>query len=397
MVRDDDDHIRPPDGGQQIRGGDHRFTGVGDERGDVGVVVFDERSPGLEQTDDIQGGGFAQIIDIGLVGSTQDEAAGAIEQLPAGIERLENAGDDIAGHVGVDVGGELDEMGGVLVGFHLPGKVERVDGDAVPAQAGTGGELHEAEGLAGGGIDHLPDIHAHAVAHNGKLVDHGDVDHAEGVLKQLGHLGCLGGGDGVDVLKGSAVPGGGDLGAGGGDASHDLGGVAGGVIGATGVDALGGEGEEPILADLETVGFAQPGKEDLAGGAGVGGGFEDDDHAGMHILCQFIGGGENEGHVRVAGLAERGGDADGDGIHFLQDGEICAGSELTGLHQGQQPLGGDIGDVAFPCLQGSHLARVGVDAGDLETGFGEYDRQGQTDIAHAKDGNACLPGGEFLL
>ena len=55
--------------------------------------------------------------------------------------------------------------------------------------------------MAVGQVDELPDIHPDPLADEGQLVGEGDVEVAEGVLRQLGHLG--GGGVGQDQLAGA--------------------------------------------------------------------------------------------------------------------------------------------------------------------------------------------------
>jgi hypothetical protein len=54
------------------------------------------------------------------------------------VQGVLNLADRVARHGGVDLGRQLDEAGRVINGFQLPRKVERVDRDAVPAQAGPG-------------------------------------------------------------------------------------------------------------------------------------------------------------------------------------------------------------------------------------------------------------------
>ena len=87
----------------------------------------------------------------------------------------------------------------------LPGEVERVDRDAVAAEAGARLEAHEAERLRRGRVDDLPDVDAHPVAELRELVDERDVDRAEDVLEQLRQLGRLGRRDGVDGVDDAAV------------------------------------------------------------------------------------------------------------------------------------------------------------------------------------------------
>ena len=99
---------------------------------------------------------------------------------------------DVIGHSVVDFAGQFDESGGHADFAGLPRQVKRVDGNAVPAQAGAGVERLEAEGLGAGGGDHLPDVDAHGGEHDFHFVDQGDVDGPVNVLQQLGGLGDLG-------------------------------------------------------------------------------------------------------------------------------------------------------------------------------------------------------------
>ena len=70
-----------------------------------------------------------------------------------------------------------------------------------PPTPGPGRELHEAVGLGGRRLDHLPHVDAQLVAHDRHLVDQGDIDRPEGVLQQLDHLGRLGGRDRHDGAR----------------------------------------------------------------------------------------------------------------------------------------------------------------------------------------------------
>ena len=73
--------------------------------------------------------------------------------------------------------------------LRLPRQVERIDRDAVAAEARARVERHEAERLGRRGVDHFPDVDAEPVAHQRDLVHQADVHRAERVLEQLHHLG----------------------------------------------------------------------------------------------------------------------------------------------------------------------------------------------------------------
>ena len=115
----------------------------------------------------------------------------AFERLGVVVECVLNLIHHEVRHLPVDVTGELDKSRFDSSLFGLPRQIERIDGDAMPAQAGARIERHEAEWLGGRGVDHFPDVDAHAVAHQGDLIGEADVDHAECILEQLDHLGHL--------------------------------------------------------------------------------------------------------------------------------------------------------------------------------------------------------------
>ncbi len=95
-------------------------------------------------------------------------------------------------HAAVDVAGQLDEPRIEAALLRLPRQVERVDRNAVSAEAGARIERHESERLRPGRVHDLPDVDVHAVAHQRELVDEPDVHRAERVLQQLDHLGHAG-------------------------------------------------------------------------------------------------------------------------------------------------------------------------------------------------------------
>ena len=110
----------------------------------------------------------------------------------AAVERLADQGHDMSRHGEIDVGGRLDEPIDEVELASPPGQVVRVDRDAVSAHTRAGRELHEPERLGGSGPDHLPHVEVHPLAQQRQLVDERDIDVAEDVLEELGHLGGIG-------------------------------------------------------------------------------------------------------------------------------------------------------------------------------------------------------------
>src|SRR6185437_4409453 len=104
------------------------------------------------------------------------------------VERLSHALDDEVWHAGVDFARELDKARVKIELPRLPGKIERIDGDAVAAKARPGIKRMESERLAFGGLNDLEDVEAHPDAELLELIDQRNVHAAVDILKQLCHL-----------------------------------------------------------------------------------------------------------------------------------------------------------------------------------------------------------------
>src|SRR5581483_6551622 len=130
---------------------------------------------------------------------TVDVDARAVDRLADAVQRVADAIDDEVRHRRVDVAGELDETAFEPALARLPRQIERVDRNAVPAEAGAGIERHEAERLRLRGFDDLPDVDVHRVTHLRVLVHQPDIDGAECVFEKLHHLGDAGRTDRYDI------------------------------------------------------------------------------------------------------------------------------------------------------------------------------------------------------
>ena len=69
----------------------------------------------------------------------------ALEGLTTAVQSLQHTIEDVARHVCVGFGCQFDEPGAVAHLFHSLGEIQRIDRDAVVAQARVGGEFHKAE------------------------------------------------------------------------------------------------------------------------------------------------------------------------------------------------------------------------------------------------------------
>ena len=125
------------------------------------------------------GRAFARVVDVGL------EAHAEHGDLRAGLYVARDAVGRPGGLAVVDEAGLVDERGDV---FKLLVDEPRVDRDAVAADADAGG-MHVDARMAVGQLDELEHVDAEPVADLAELVGVGDVDVAEGVFRQLAHLG----------------------------------------------------------------------------------------------------------------------------------------------------------------------------------------------------------------
>jgi hypothetical protein len=263
MVGDKEDGVLGGEGlGVQGDGAKAAIVGVAAgeaDLGDVRVVVSDFGAEVVEKVHDFEGGAFAGVVNVLLVGDSEEEDFGTFDGFAASVEGEGELLDDVLGHLHVDLAGELDELGGATELLGLPGEVEGVDGDAVATPSRAGIEAHEAEGLGGGGVEDLPDVDAHSVEDDLELVDQGDVDGAEDVLQELGALCHFETADRDNVVHRRSVEGHGQPQGGIVIAAHDLRDVLRVVFGVTRVLALWGEGEEEVVAGLQRPGF-EPGE-----------------------------------------------------------------------------------------------------------------------------------------
>ena len=110
-------------------------------------MIADLGSFFLQKFDDGEGRRFAQIIDIFLVSHAQDEHASSVHRFLMLVQRSADGGKHVIRHVGIDLSRQFNEAGAEVPFLGLPGQIERIDGDAVSAQAGSGIEGMKAKRL----------------------------------------------------------------------------------------------------------------------------------------------------------------------------------------------------------------------------------------------------------
>ena len=78
------------------------------------------------------------------------------------VQRVGHLVDDVMRHRAVDVAGQLDEARLEADFLHLPREIERIDRNAVPAEARARIERHEPERLGRRGVHDFPHADARA-------------------------------------------------------------------------------------------------------------------------------------------------------------------------------------------------------------------------------------------
>ena len=363
--------------------------------GDMRIVVGDSGAEFLEAIHEREGWRFTHVVDVGLVGETEQQDAAAVDGLGARVECLHGALDDVFRHGSVDLPGELDEtcVHAEFAGF--PREIVRVDGDAVAAEAGARVEGGEAEGFGGGGADDLPEIDPHLVGGDLELVDESDVHRAVNVFQEFGQLCDLGGGDRDDFLEGCGVKRDAGLKAGRCVTTDDLGDVGCGEVRVARILAFRGIDDEDGFPDLEACGF-DTGHDLFLGGAGVGRALEAED-----LVCPEMrdDGFERVGHVgeiRLHMFVQGRRDAEDDGVTFPDAGEIGGGIELSGIPRGGDLFRRDMFDVAFAFLNGIGLGGVDIEAERLAAFRCIGEDKWQADVAEADDSHGAVKRGDFL-
>ena len=190
--------------------------------------------------------------------------------------------------------------------------------------------------------------------------------------------------EGVDGL---GVEFGDGLKAGGGVAADDLGDAGDDAVRVARVLALGAEGQVEVRAGPEAAALFEHGAELAVRGAGVGGGFEADEHP----LVQVRGDGAarvgDVGDVRLAVLVQRRGHADDDGLDAGADREVVRRAEVPAPDLLGDALGGDVLDVALAGVHGLHLAAIHVDARNIHPRAGELQAERQPHVTQSNDGD----------
>ena len=364
----------------------------------VRIVVADLRPLLAEQLNQADGGALAQVVDVLLVGQPEDQHLRSLERLALLVQGVHGPLHHVVRHLPVDLAGQLDEAGIELELARLPGQVEGIDGNAVPAQPRPRVEGHEAERLGLGGVDHFPQIDVHPLAEQLHLVDQRDVHAAEDVLQQLGQLRFAGPLHRHHLGDGAGVERAGHLGALARESAYHLGNRRGVEARVSRVLALRREGEEEVHARAQPGELFQDGLHHFLGGAGIGGALEHHQLAGAHVGPDRARGVLDVRHVRLAVRVQRRGHAHDQrvGLGGLAEVQRRAQRLLLLPHGAGDALAGDVLDVALAPADGLDLPLIDVEADHRKALLAEGQGQRQAHVTQAADADHRLAGGDLV-
>ena len=160
-------------------------------------------------------------------------------------------------------------------------------------------------------------------------------------------------------------------------------------FGLPGILPLGREGQEEVCAAFQASGLEDR-LEHLVRGAGIRGGFEDDQLSRAQSPRDHPGRGLHIGEIGLAMLRQGRRHADQDGIGLIQTVEIGGRLEASLFQDLRHLLGRDVLDVALAPVEMRDVGCIDVETQHLEPRLGGCQRQRQAHVTEADDTNGCL-------
>lgn len=117
----------------------------------------------------------------------------------------------------------------------------------------------------------------------------------------------------------------------------------------------------------------------------------------MDVLRNGFSRGDDEAHVGIFGFAEGRGDANVNGVESADHGKIAGCAQFSGFDKWAEHAVRDVFDVRVASVEVVNFGLLNVDADDIESGFGKFDSQRQTNVAQAQDTHAGFFGFYFVL
>ena len=331
---------------------------------------------------------FALVGHVLLVGHADQQDVRAVQAL-AGlpVDGLAQPVDDIIRHGPVDLARKLDETGRLADAAGLPGEIERVDRDAVPAEARAGIEGHVAERLGRGRLDDFPDIDIHGAVDHLQLVHQGDIHRPEHVLGDLHGLRRRRRRDRHDLFQYRVVERDGELSGRLVNTADHLRNPTDGIMRIAGIFPFRREGKEQVRADRAACLF-QDRPQHLVCGAGIGRRFQHHQRARIQYRSQRGGRVADIAQIRVALRCQRCWHADQHRVRCAEIRDPVRRQEIPRRDLCAKPVHRNVRQIGALRRQRLDLRGVDIVAGHPEPGAQAGECQGQADIAEPDHANA---------
>lgn len=361
------------------------------------IVVVHRSAAFFEEVEERVGWRLPVIVHIGLVGQAEEEDAAAVYGLLHAVEGEHRLFHHVLRHGGVHLAGEFDEARVYAKLAGLPREVERVDRNAVSAEAGSGGELHEAKRLRGCRVEHLVYVDAHRVVHHLEFVHQRDVNRAEDILRELHRLRRLAVRDRHRLHDRHVVH---RLREGEGlrpVSAHHLRDERRVEVRVARVFAFGTVRHEEVRARLQAAEFLEDRDHHLLRSARVGGRLQDHEVPLTEVAAHRAGSLHHVGHVRLAVFIERRRHTEQQRIRLREAREVSRRRAALTLRQRLHHLRTEVLDVRDALREAVHLPRIDIKPHHREARLVERPHQRQPHIAQAQNAHRVGAGGEFSV
>src|SRR5205814_9079632 len=318
--------------------------------------------------------------DVRLVGQSQNQYATALHCFVSSVQRVGRAVHNVFRHGGVDFARKLDEAGVLAILTRLPGKVEWINWNAVPAQTWPRVKRHKTERLCFRGFDYFPDVDPHRGVYQLELVNKRNINAPKNVFQKLGRFrdtARRNGHDGVDrftIMRHRTIETGWSV------TPYNLGNQLHLALFVRWIFSLRREGKVKIHPGLHARTILQHGAQILIGCSWIRCRFQYDQCPFGQMRRNCPAGIENERDIRLTVFAERRWYTNDYSLHFLNAAEVRGRAKPLLLYDVLNRRPRNMLDVALALVNQVHLDRINIQSEHRNIRARKLDRQRQTDI-----------------
>ncbi len=271
----------------------------------------------------------------------------------------------------------------VIILTGLPGKIKRIEGNTVPAEAGAGVKRLKTVRLCLGGFNHFPNIDPHAVADNSHLVGKANIDIAVSVFKQFFHLSHSWRRNFIDTARqDAAVKHRSHFGGIRAHAAHDFRRIFRLILLIARIHTFRRKSKIKIFAALQAGRF-QNWLQKLFRCARIGGGFQNYKHSPVCIFCYRLGRVFHIADIRLLIFVQRRRDTDSNGIYTADKRKIGSRRKPAAFHHLFKSIADDISNIIVTGIYGLDFFVLYIKADGFIAGFCKFHRKRQPHVTQA--------------